>query len=134
MPFLNEIIDRLEALGVGVEGSNIFASSKSAIPSGNGPYLTITETGGTGSAKTQNSATERPSAQILVRAASYAAARAMAKAAYDALGGANGLHGVSLNGVGYLNLNARQNLTDIGLDGSGRSMIVFNIDAEKEPS
>lgn len=135
MPFLDEIVDRLVAQGVGVRKVNIFASSDANIPSGDGPYLTIYETGGSGSSRTQDDrATERPTAQIAVRAKGYIFSRAMCKLAYDALGGANGLHNVTLSGTRYLSINARQNPTDVGDDNAGRAMTVFNIDAEKAPS
>lgn len=135
MAFLDEIAARLVSQGVGVLGTNIFLSSKTAIPSGNGPYLTLTETGGTGADRTQNNtALERPTAQLHARASSYLTARAMLKAAYLALGGPNGLHNVTLSGTWYLSVTARQNITDIGLDDAGRASVVFNIDAVKNPS
>ncbi len=136
MPFLDEIAARLTAQGVGVVGTSIFLSSKSVIPAGAGPYLTIVETGGSGSAKTQNNtATERPTAQLTARGASYPSARTMLAAAYTALGGANGLHNVTLSGVFYLSVTARQaTATDVGMDEAGRAMVVLNIDAEKQPS
>lgn len=133
--FVFEIRDRLVAMGVGTFGTNIFIGAKASIPSGSGPYLSILETGGSGAARTQNdTATERPTAQILVRGMTEPLAKNMIKAAYDALGGANGLFNVTLTGTFYLSITARQNLTDIGLDDPGRQMYDFNIDAEKAPS
>lgn len=135
MPFLDEVAAALQTAGVGVIGTSIFVSSKAIVPTGVGPYIVLIETGGSGSSKTQNdTATERPTAQISCRAASYLTARAMLKAAYVALGGANGVYNQTLSGVDYLSITARQNPTDIGLDGAGRAMVAFNIDAEKQPS
>lgn len=136
MPFLDEIVARLVAQGVGVFGTNIFSGKKSAIPAGDGPYLLLIETGGTGSSRTQNNtATERPTAQVSVRASTAPVARAMLKAAYDALGGADGLHNVTLSGTTYLSIVPRQNITDIGLDSvADRAFFAFNIDVEKQPS
>ena len=135
MPFLDEIAAKLVAKGVGVSGTSIFVSSKAVIPTGNGPYLVLIETGGSGPARTQNdTATQRPTAQISVRAVAYPTARTMLKAAYDALGGANGLWNVMLSGTMYLSITARQEPTDIGLDGAGRPMVAFNIAVEKQPS
>ena len=135
MPFLDEIAARLVTQGVGTLGTNIFASSKAVIPVGNGPYLTLIETGGSGSAKTQNdTATERPTAQLSCRASTVSAARTMLKAAYDALGGANGLYNATLSGTMYLSITARPNITDIGFDSAGRAFLTFNIDVEKAPS
>ena len=61
-------------------------------------------------------------------------ARLMLQAAYDALGGANGLWNVELSGVFYLSVTARQCVTDTGKDENGRQTFTFNIDAEKCPS
>lgn len=134
MAFLDEIAARLVAQGVGVLGTNIFGTSRSVVPPGDGPFLSLTETGGTGSAKTQNdTATERPTAQILARAKNASDARAMLINAYVALGGANGLYNVSLSGRSYLSIIARQTPTDVGLDDAGRIMYSFNVDVEKAP-
>lgn len=135
MPFLNEIAAKLAAAGVGTRGTNIFLSTDSNIPTDAGPYMTIVETGGTAPRFVHNHAgahTQRPTAQIAVRAADYPAARAMAKAAYDAL---NGLFNATLSGTFYQRIIARQEPTDIGLEaGTARAMVVFNIEAEKQPS
>jgi len=55
----------------------------------------------------------------------------MSKAAYTAL---DGTYNTVLSGVFYQSITVRQEPTDIGLDELGRVMIVFNIDAEKQPS
>lgn len=86
--FLQELIAILVGAGVGVEGQNIFASSKATIPDGPGPLLSIQATGGTAPLGTHNDgagAYRRPGAQIIVRASTWAAAEAMAHAAYSAL-------------------------------------------------
>lgn len=139
--FLDEIAAKLVAAHVGVIGTNIFLSSSAKIPAGDGPYLTLIETGGSAPGgykerlgRVHNKAaaeTQSPTAQIAVRAKSYVVARTMAKAAYFAL---DGTWNQTLSGVFYLSITARQEPTDIGLDDAGRVMIVFNIDAEKEPS
>lgn len=135
MSFLDEIAARLVAQGVGTLGTDIFISSKAVIPTGNGPYLVLVETGGSGAAMTQNNtATERPTAQISCRASTTPAARAKLMLAYTALGGANGLHNVLLSGVAYLQVTPRQNITDIGLDAAGRAFFAFNVDVEKQSS
>ena len=135
MPFLDEIKDRLVAQGVGTFGSDIFLGSKAVIPSGDGPFLSLTETGGSGATRTHNgSPVSRPSAQILARAKSYVAARTKLKSAYDALGGAKGLHNVTLSGTFYQSVVPRQEPTDIGLDDDDRPMIVFNIEVQKAVS
>lgn len=87
--FEEELIALLVAAGVGVAGASIFVSSAAAIPAkGAGPYLSIETTGGLAGLKIQNQiapAYQRPGAKIVTRASTYAAARAMARAAYDAL-------------------------------------------------
>lgn len=134
MPFLDEIMARLVAQGVGVKGSNIFLGSGAEIPTGDGPYLSIIETGGSAPTRVHNAAgahTQRPTAQLTSRAKSYNSARNMAKAAYDAL---DGVFNTTLSGTFYQSITARQEPTDMGLDDPGRRMISFNIEAEKQPS
>jgi Bacteriophage minor capsid protein len=75
--------------------------------------------------------THRPTAQILVRAKSYQTARSKSKDAYNSL---DGVFNTTLSGTYYQSVTARQEPTDIGLDDVGRPRIVFNIDAEKNPS
>lgn len=136
MAFLNEIAALLIERGVGTLNVNIFKGSSAVIPTGSGPYLSIINTGGRTSAKTHNgTATQRPSAQIRVRADDYIVAEAMIIGAFNALGGDNGLYNVTLSGVFYLSITARQGPTDMGKEeGTGRAQLVFNIDAEKQPS
>ncbi len=132
--FLDEIAARLVSAGVGVIGSSIILGSKGVIPVGDGPYISITETGGSGPTRVHNQGaanTQRPTAQILVRAKSYLTARTKAKEAYLAL---DGVFNTTLSGVRYHSITARQEPADIGLDTLERPMIVFNIDAEKAAS
>jgi hypothetical protein len=133
--FLDEIASRIVLEGAGVLGVDLFLSSKVNIPPGDGPFTSIIETGGTAPRRTHNNtATQRPSAQILVRASTYPSARARAQQVYDALGGDNGLYNLSLLGTFYQQITSVQNLTDLGLDELARVRIVFNINVEKVPS
>lgn len=132
--FLDEIAARLVAQSIGVIGSSIFLGSKAVIPPGAGPYITLIETGGSAPTRIHNKPTpntQRPTAQIAVRATSYLVARTKAKDAYNAL---DGVYNTSIAGVLYHSITARQEPTDIGLDDVGRPMIVFNIEVEKAPS
>lgn len=132
--FLDDIAARLVTAGVGTLGTDLFLSSAAIVPAGNGPYISIQETGGSAPTRVQNQAgakTQRPTAQLLIRASTFPTARTKAKSAYDAL---DGQFNVTLNGIYYLSITARQEPTDLGLDGSGRPQVVFNIDAEKSPS
>lgn len=135
MPFLDEIASYLAAQGVGTVGADIIKGSKGVVPTGDGPYLSLIETGGTGSMRTHNGTpVQQPTAQILARAKQYNIARTKLKAAFDALGGDKGLHNVTLNGTFYQSVTPRQQPTDLGLDAEARVMISFNIDAQKRPS
>lgn len=138
MAFNTEIANRLVAQGVGTlaatTANGIFIGSAATIPDGPGPFLLLKETGGSGSSKTQQGATQRPTMQLLARGKSSQAARALLVAAYNALGGADGLYNITLTGTFYVSITARQEPTDIGLDAAKRAMFSFNIDAEKAPS
>jgi len=86
--FVQELIAVLVAAGVGIEGKTIFGTASATIPTGPGPFLSIKPTGGTGPLGTHNAgaaAYRRPGAQLIARASTWAAAEAMAQAAYDAL-------------------------------------------------
>ena len=151
MSFIDDVATQLVAQSVGVLGVNIFISSAAIIPSpgqatdaskGMGPYLSINETGGMAPTRVQNTRppnTQRPTAQILVRAGrianvqeAYPTARAMAWLAYQAL---DGNFNVTIGGAFYLSMMARQEPTDMGLDATGvRVQVVFNIQAEKSAS
>jgi hypothetical protein len=135
LPFLDEIAAYLATQGVGIVGSSIFLGSKAVIPSGSGPYMSLTETGGTAPTRIHNvpgAHTQRPTAQIMARGTSYKTTRAMIKAAYDAL---DGKFNTTIGGTFYQKITARQEPTDLGLDEDGsRVTIVFNIEVEKTPS
>lgn len=60
--FLEEMANLLQRNSVGIVNSTIFLGSQARIPTGDGPYLTLIATGGTGAARTHTSAAERPSA------------------------------------------------------------------------
>ena len=141
MAVLDDLSARLVARGVGTLGVNIFASSAAVIPVGMGPYLTLNDTGGVAPTRVQNKPTpntKRPTVQVLVRAGriagvqeAYQAAMAMSLAAYAAL---DGIFNITLSGIFYLSIKARQEPTDMGLDATGtRVQVVFNVDAERAP-
>jgi hypothetical protein len=135
MPFLDEIAARIQARGAGTLGTDMFLSTKASVPTGSGPYISIVESGGTPSRRTHNNtATQRPSAQITVRATNYPVARERAALVYAALGGDNGLHNILLSGTFYQEIVPAQQLFDLGLDELSRARVVFNINAEKVPS
>lgn len=133
MTFIEEVVARLVAQGVGVLGTSLVVSSKSLIPAGDGPIVSLTETGGSGPQFVQNSSTaavQRPTVQVVARASTYLAAAAKARAAYDALL----LYNTSLSGTRYKRLLPLQEPFDMGLDAAGRPMVAFNVMAERQPS
>jgi hypothetical protein len=136
--FLDDLLVLLQTAGVGTPGTNIFASSKSVIPVGPGPYLSVTETGGSGPEGTHNAvglpAYQRPNAQLLVRASTYAAARTMAYNAYAACV-AIGQRSQLVNGVWYRSIIILQEPFDMGVEsGTGRAVVAFNIAVVKRPN
>lgn len=134
MAFLDHLAARLVSQGVGVIGTNIFISSRAYIPPGDGPFLTLTETGGLAPTRVHNKnsvATQRPTAQVMVKAVTYAAARTMSVGAYNAL---DGVFNTNLSGTFYLRIAARQEPTDVGMeDGTSHVLISFNVEVEKLP-
>lgn len=85
---LEEIVKKLEDGGVGTRAVNIFWSSAAEIPTGAGPYLALTEETGQPGLYRQNTPGvkyERPSIRVTAIAATYAAARSMARAALNLL-------------------------------------------------
>lgn len=135
MSFAHEIVARFSDEGVGTYNTNIFIGRAAVLPAVDTAVLQVIETGGAESSKTQDdNATEHPTAQVLARAKSAPAARTMLVAAYNALGGPNGLYNITLSSIVYVSLKAIQPPMDVGLDAKGRAMVSFNIEAEKYPS
>ena len=134
--FVEELVTLLVAGGAGTAlGTDIFAGSKAKLPEGDGPFLTITETGGIENDRTQNEisppAWQRPSAQIVARAKNYVDARTLARAAYNSL---NGVRNATVSGTLYQMIDAVQEPFDLGLDTKERARIAFNVRAKKNPS
>lgn len=113
----------------------MFVSTRAVIPTGAGPYLLLTETGGAAPLRTHNSvatpAYQRPSAQILVTGGTYAAALTMVRAAYDALAG---VRNTTISGTFYQEISPTQEPMDLGPDASGRVQLAFNVNVVKRPS
>ncbi len=135
MSLLDDLAAKLVADAVGVLGATLFLSSRAVIPSGDGPFISLNETGGMAPTRVQNKAsanTQRPTVQVLVRAATYPVARAKALAAYQSL---DGIFNATLSGTFYHKVTARQEPTDMGFDATGnRVQVVFNVEVEKVPS
>jgi Bacteriophage minor capsid protein len=126
MTFLDDLAARAVALGLGVIGTTLFMSSKAVIPAGAGPITSMTETGGSGPGFIHNQTTpayHQPGAQIMVRAATYPAAKTRA----DELHAAFTLHNATLSGTFYLSIIPTQEPFDMGLDALGRAQLAFNV-------
>lgn len=135
MPFSDDIADILVTAGVGTKtgaGKNIFVGELVNVPSGDGPFLSITATGGTAPVNTQDHvatpAYQRPSVQLVTRAATRADAETMLAAAYAAL---FAVRNTTINGVFYIHLRPRQEIFPYGLDQVGRPRMAVNFDAIK---
>ena len=89
--FIRELMKLLQDASVGSMGVDIFGSTRSFVPEGDGPFINVSTTGGLRHIRTQNSvivpAYQRPSVQIVARARQWEAADAMAWKAYNALVG-----------------------------------------------
>lgn len=86
--FLRELVAILEEAGVGKLDIDIFASTGAVLVRGDGPFLFVKATGGSGPVGTHNGgagATRRPGAQLVAKASTWEAAEALAQAAYSAL-------------------------------------------------
>lgn len=131
MPFIEDLISLLETASVGTGNVNIFATSKSAIPQGNGPYLGIAETGGTSPDYIQDQilpAYHKPTAQLTCRSISYLSARTMLANAVNALCVVNNQ---TVNGTWYLSIHPMQEIGDRGLDSLQRATVGVNVIASK---
>lgn len=87
--FVEELVKVLEDAGVGTRTVTIFATAQAVVPDGNGPFLSVIETGGAAPFRIHNVPMNvkysRPAAQIAVRALDPQLGRAMSYAAYNAL-------------------------------------------------
>lgn len=129
--FLDDLVYLLENNSIGTQGVNIFVSSKATIPTGNGPYLTIIETGGTSPDYVQGQITPayaRPAAQLMCRGISYPAVRTMLSNALAVLCAVNNQ---AVNGTRYLWIHAMQEIGDRGLDQMDRATVGVNVIAQK---
>lgn len=134
---LDHVVEILTKAGVGIDNQTIFRTSKAQIPTGVGPYLTVTETGGSGPEGTHNAvglpAYLRPTVSILVRGQSTGATRDMIKKAYAALV-AFGQRSQAVQGVWYRGAVPLQEPFDTGTDGAGRFTMTVNFAFVKRPN
>lgn len=85
--FVGEIGKLISDAGLGVKGSTLFVGREAKLPSGDGPYVTISPTGGSYTLETHNGDYyPRYRVQVMVTAAVYSAAETRATAIWSALG------------------------------------------------
>lgn len=130
----DDIVTLLISKGVATAlNTDIFVSSKSKLPDGNGPYISIVASGGAPALRTHNAVTTaaypRPNAQIVVRASTSALAKSTARAAHSALIVRN----TTIGTTWYVEIDPLQEPTDFGLDVKGRSCFAFNVRSTKRP-
>lgn len=132
MAFTDDIVTVLSAASLGAVGTDIFIGARAAIPAGDGPYLSLIETGGTAPMERHDhvgTPYQQPSMQLVARAKGATVARIRARAAYNAL---VGIRNQTINGTTYLWIRPVQEPFDLGIDETGRrSRFVFNIQVLK---
>lgn len=86
--FEGEMAKLIANAGLGTKGTDLFIGPLAPIPTGDGPYTTIIDTGGMSPLETHDGALyERLTFQVLVRAKSYTDARTRVLAIWRALDG-----------------------------------------------
>lgn len=135
MSFGADVVSILVTAGVGSSSGaskNIFLGESVNVPSDDGPYLSVSVTGGTTPLQTHGSTAvprmPRPSVQLVARAPKRVDAYNMLVAAYAAL---HAVRNTTIGGVFYLQLRPAQEIFDFGLDAVGRPRVAVNFDAIK---
>ena len=83
-----ELVKVLSGASLATLGTDTFIGPQATVPTGTGPYLLINDTGGSGPLESHSGDTyEQLSAQIIIRASTYTAARTRALAVWRALHG-----------------------------------------------
>jgi hypothetical protein len=130
--WIDDLATVLVSAGVGVLNTNIFLTSKANLPSGNGPYISIIETSGTGPDNIQNALLpgyEYPGAQILVRGSE---ARPVITKIHEVWRAVASVRNQYINGVWYRDIHPQQNPYDLGVDDTGgRIHYAFNVIGDK---
>lgn len=138
MPYwLDDLIFKLHADGVGTYGTNIFKGSKASIPvlPNGAATLQLISTGGTNPDRTHNSVIRpaylRPTAQLTARADGYSACETMARAAFDSL---VSVRNEFINSTWYQEIEPLQSeFIDLGVDEKKQNRLVFNVLGNKRP-
>jgi len=133
---ITDLATILTGANVAVLGTSLFLGLTAVIPAGDGPFLSVVMTGGSGPEGTHNAvglpAYQRPTAQIIARGASTPAAEALAIAAYTALWA---VRNQFVNGVWWRQILPLQEPSEaLGEDADGRAQWSFNVAIEKRPN
>lgn len=147
MPWLEDLVTLQEDASVATYGTDLFISTR-----GNPPYvasgcLAITETSGSAPERTHNSvivpAYLRPAAQIMATAETYLRARALARAAYNAVVGVRNSwviatreyeSGEGLQSGWYREITPLQEPFDAGVNDRGQARCGFNVIGVRRPN
>lgn len=134
--FLQDLIYILEHAGIGLTyGTNVFVGSRAILPTGDGPFVVLIETGGSAPEGTHNltdvPAYVQPSAQVVCHALDYLIARDKAQEIYEAF---YAIMNQLVNGTFWRSISPKQEPFDLGLDDAGRARVVFNIECVKRLS
>lgn len=132
MSLILDLVSLLETAAVGTFGDDIFVgfTDKAGAPD---TQLALYETPGMAPEHVLGNnppSAIRPRVQIAARATDYVDARALAQAAYDAVGN---LTGVTVGGTLYVRIEALQEPHDIGPDLSNRRVLAFNLQITRSP-
>lgn len=132
MPWPDDLVTLMEDAGAGTGGTDIFVGPQASIPNIAAGVITIRATSGSGPERTHNSVTLpayiNPSAQIVIRAATWPAAQEKARRAYNAV---IGVRNQIINGGFYREINSLQEPFDLPLEDRGQIAQAFNVTATK---
>lgn len=135
---LDELASIFVAASVGLIDTNIFLGTGKPIPPppATGPFLSLIETGGSGSEGTHNStllpAYVNPHVQLYARGADYKLTRAVLDAAYVAV---FPIRNRLVAGVWWRSVNVLGEIMDLGRDpDSGRINLTLNIRITRRPN
>jgi len=135
MGFCEDLATLFAEQGVVATENDVFIGLSALMPDGDGPYLVVVETSGTGPEYRQDVAgpsMEMPGAQVVARGMDRAGARALAWSAWTA---ASQVRNRTIGSTWYRSVNVVQSPFELGLDATGRrARFVFNVMADKKPS
>jgi hypothetical protein len=123
---LDELAGYIAAQGLGTLGTSLFLGRLPPTPDS---VIALRESGGPPPINTFDASYERPSLQVLVRGSAYTSARLQAERLYQAL---TTVANTAISGVWYIHVTPDGPPTLLEHDESGRPILVFNLEVEKE--